>query len=224
MLFWPLYCDIISWMIDWSKKSQENTQKKAKKKSACALAGIWTSTPAKCWTWETGALAHYATEACVRIQSILLIYTKPKIDQLSIGLHGLQRPRGENPLIFMKFRSYRYHSAIILSRIKPDIAVARNSRQAKAENSTENRMLHWFLKGIFIFAQWVWGPQLVHYKWLWSKLPNYSMIFWPKMHDFRPYMTTVQYLNSTCFEFFAAESLWFGLKKRRKKRCIHLTT
>ena len=105
---------------------------------------------------------------------------------------GQEGTRGENPLIYMIFRSYRSHSAIIMSRIKPDIAVARNSRQAKAENSTENRMLHWFLKGIFIFAQWVWGPQLVLYKWLWSKLPNYSMIFWPKMHDFRPYMTTVQ--------------------------------
>ena len=78
-----------------------------------------------------------------------------------------------------------------MSRIQPDIVVASNSRQAKAENSTENRILHWFLKGIFIFAQWVCGPQVVLYKWVWSKLPNIFMIFRPKMHDFGTYMTIV---------------------------------
>ena len=49
------------------------------------------------------------------------------------------------------------------------------------------------MKVISIFAQWVCGPQVVLYKWVWSKLPNYSMIFWPKMHDFRSYMTTVHW-------------------------------
>ena len=107
------------------------------------------------------------------------------------AFRAIEGTRGENPLIYMIFRRYRYHSAIIISRIQPDIAVERNSRQAKAENSTENRILHWFLKGIFIFAQWFWGPQLVLYKWLWSKLSNYSMIFRPKMHDFGTYLTTV---------------------------------
>ena len=109
------------------------------------------------------------------------------------AFRAIEGTRGENPLIYMIFRRYRYHSAIIISRIQPDIAVERNSRQAKAENSTENRILHWFLKGIFIFAQWFWGPQLVLYKWLWSKLSNYSMIFRPKMHDFGTYLTIVQY-------------------------------
>ena len=108
------------------------------------------------------------------------------------AFRAIEGTRGENPLIYMIFRRYRYHSAIIISRIQPDIAVERNSRQAKAENSTENWILHWFLKGIFIFAQWFWGPQLVLYKWLWSKLSNYSMIFRPKMHDFGTYMTIVQ--------------------------------
>ena len=108
------------------------------------------------------------------------------------AFRAIEGTRGENPLIYMIFRRYRYHSAIIISRIQPDIAVERNSRQAKAENSTENRILHWFLKGIFIFAQWFWGPQLVLYKWLWSKLSNYSMIFRPKMHDFGTYLTIVQ--------------------------------
>ena len=48
-------------------------------------------------------------------------------------------------------------------------------------------------KGIFIFAQWVWGPQVVLYKWVWSKLPNIFMIFRPKMHDFGTYMTIVKW-------------------------------
>ena len=109
------------------------------------------------------------------------------------AFRAIEGTRGENPLIYMIFRRYRYHSAIIISRIQPDIAVERNSRQAKAENSTENRILHWFLKGIFIFAQWFWGPQLVLYKWLWSKLSNYSMIFRPKMHDFGTYLTIVHF-------------------------------
>ena len=109
------------------------------------------------------------------------------------AFRAIEGTRGENPLIYMIFRRYRYHSAIIISRIQPDIAVERNSRQAKAENSTENRILHWFLKGIFIFAQWFWGPQLVLYKWLWSKLSNYSMIFRPKMHDFGTYLTIVKW-------------------------------
>ena len=108
-----------------------------------------------------------------------------------MAFRAIEGTRGENPLIYMIFRRYRYHSAIIISRIQPDIAVERNSRQAKAENSTENRILHWFLKGIFIFAQWFWGPQLVLYKWLWSKLSNYSMIFRPKIHDFGTYLTIV---------------------------------
>ena len=112
------------------------------------------------------------------------------------AFRAIEGTRGENPLIYMIFRRYRYHSAIIISRIQPDIAVERNSRQAKAENSTENRILHWFLKGIFIFAQWFWGPQLVLYKWLWSKLSNYSMIFRPKMHDFGTYMTIVQFFSN----------------------------
>ena len=112
-----------------------------------------------------------------------------------MAFRAIEGTRGENPLIYMIFRRYRYHSAIIISRIQPDIAVERNSRQAKAENSTENRILHWFLKGIFIFAQWFWGPQLVLYKWLWSKLSNYSMIFRPKMHDFGTYLTIVLWYN-----------------------------
>ena len=131
-----------------------------------------------------------------------------------IASYAIEGTRGEKPLIYMIFRSYRSHSAIIMSRIKLDIAVARNSRQAKAENSTENRMLHWFLKAIFIFSQWVWDPQIVHYKWLWSKLPNYSMIFWPKMHDFRSYMTTVlcsfllsDLLSSDFFLIFIAKKI-----------------
>ena len=118
-----------------------------------------------------------------------------------MAFRAIEGTRGENPLIYMIFRRYRYHSAIIISRIQPDIAVERNSRQAKAENSTENRILHWFLKGIFIFAQWFWGPQLVLYKWLWSKLSNYSMIFRPKMHDFGTYLTIVH------FEFWTHSNL-----------------
>ena len=70
------------------------------------------------------------------------------------------------------------------------------SRPAKAKNSTQNRILHWFLKGIFIFAQWVCGPQVVLYKWVWSKLPNIFMIFRPKMHDFGTYMTIVQFFSN----------------------------
>ena len=122
------------------------------------------------------------------------------------AFRAIEGTRGENPLIYMIFRRYRYHSAIIISRIQPDIAVERNSRQAKAENSTENRILHWFLKGIFIFAQWFWGPQLVLYKWLWSKLSNYSMIFRPKMHDFGTYLTIVHIENGFECEFLICNS------------------
>ena len=131
-----------------------------------------------------------------------------------MAFRAIEGTRGENPLIYMIFRRYRYHSAIIISRIQPDIAVERNSRQAKAENSTENRILHWFLKGIFIFAQWFWGPQLVLYKWLWSKLSNYSMIFRPKMHDFGTYMTIVEwYFPATdVYLIFMVELSWKGAK------------
>ena len=128
------------------------------------------------------------------------------------AFRAIEGTRGENPLIYMIFRRYRYHSAIIISRIQPDIAVERNSRQAKAENSTENRILHWFLKGIFIFAQWFWGPQLVLYKWLWSKLSNYSMIFRPKMHDFGTYLTIVEwYLREQVVGSNPARTINWGL-------------
>ena len=131
------------------------------------------------------------------------------------AFRAIEGTRGENPLIYMIFRRYRYHSAIIISRIQPDIAVERNSRQAKAENSTENRILHWFLKGIFIFAQWFWGPQLVLYKWLWSKLSNYSMIFWPKMHDFETYLTIVEWLifESWQYKIYIYERRLFIINK-----------
>ena len=125
------------------------------------------------------------------------------------AFRAIEGTRGENPLIYMIFRRYRYHSAIIISRIQPDIAVERNSRQAKAENSTENRILHWFLKGIFIFAQWFWGPQLVLYKWLWSKLSNYSMIFRPKMHDFGTYLTIV---NCSWFHAYTRADIAYWLR------------
>ena len=141
------------------------------------------------------------------------------------AFRAIEGTRGENPLIYMIFRRYRYHSAIIISRIQPDIAVERNSRQAKAENSTENRILHWFLKGIFIFAQWFWGPQLVLYKWLWSKLSNYSMIFRPKMHDFGTYLTIVLWFfchhgNGT-FHFPHTHDMKFI--KKNKKRHLYVT-
>ena len=42
-----------------------------------------------------------------------------------------------------------------------------------------------------MFAQWVCGPQVVLYEWVWSKLHNYSMNFRPKMHDFVAYLTIV---------------------------------
>ena len=48
-----------------------------------------------------------------------------------MAFRAIEGTRGENPLIYMIFRRYRYHSAIIMSRIKPDIAVARNSRQPR---------------------------------------------------------------------------------------------
>ena len=39
-----------------------------------------------------------------------------------------------------------------------------NFRQAQAENSAENQLLHWFLKGILTFAQWISGPKTFLYK------------------------------------------------------------
>ena len=82
-----LWYNIIEiWLV---QKNLKKAVKKAKKKSAMASAGIRTSSPTKCWSWESGALDHCTTEACKRIQSISTIYTRQNFIQISDGLHGL---------------------------------------------------------------------------------------------------------------------------------------
>ena len=44
-----------------------------------------------------------------------------------------------------------------------------------SQNFTENHIFPIILKNFFIFAQWVWGPQLVLYTWIWSKMSNSIM-------------------------------------------------
>ena len=45
-----------------------------------------------------------------------------------------------------------------------------------SQNFTENRIFPTIFKMFFIFAPWVCGPQVVPYKWVWSKMSNSIMI------------------------------------------------
>ena len=65
----------------------------------------------------------------------------------------------------------------VAGRISANHRISELCRQAKARIFTENWVFFEDPKCFFIFAQWVWGPKLVLYKWVWSKISN-SMMIW----------------------------------------------
>ena len=145
--------------------------------------------------WEAGALAHYATEACVRIQSISSIYTRQKFMDFWKAVKAKRGRKGKNP----------YYGR--LSEGQCTLWLQRHAEYRRillvlTFQASQGKEFNWksditkFRKVISIFAQWVCGPQVVLYKWVWSKLPNIFMIFRPKMHDFGTYMTIVQFFSN----------------------------
>ena len=60
-------------------------------------------------------------------------YRKPSIFRCSLASYAIEGTRGENPIIYMKFRSYSPHQVLKTCRILPDIESFRISGQARQE-------------------------------------------------------------------------------------------
>ena len=144
-----------------------------------------------------GCYNHSATELDMKLGSSLEICRLYKIWSHSSGSQG---PLNEFEQVLMITKlSPKVHGGSQTGGMLNfcELLEICNFRQAQAENSAENQLLHWFLKGILTFAQWILDPKTLFYMLHIWKLTKLTKILTPFLHLFSIIYHSVNCLLTT---------------------------